>query len=66
MAEILVLAQFSPRSVGRAPARASAQDALALTLTRELVDNVHGRSLPMAQRVFACMPNMHSESALIH
>ena len=65
LAEILVLDQFS-RNVDRDTARAFAQDALALALAQELVAGGQDRSLPTAQRVFAYMPYMHSESALIH
>lgn len=65
LAEILVLDQFS-RNVYRDTARAFAQDALALALAQELVAGGQDRSLPTAQRVFAYMPYMHSESALIH
>ena len=65
MAEILVLDQFS-RNVYRDTARAFAQDALALALAQELVASGQDRSLPTAQRVFAYMPYMHSESAAIH
>ena len=60
-----MLDQFS-RNVYRDTARAFAQDALALALAQELVASGHDRSLPTAQRVFAYMPYMHSESALIH
>ena len=45
---------------------AFAQDALALALAQELVASGHDRSLPLAQRSFAYMPYMHSESALVH
>ena len=65
LAEILVLDQFS-RNVYRDTARAFAQDALALALAQELVASGQDRLLPTAQRVFAYMPYMHSESALIH
>ena len=65
LAEILVLDQFS-RNVYRDTARAFAQDALALALAQELVASGQDRHLPTAQRVFAYMPYMHSESALIH
>lgn len=65
LAEILVLDQFS-RNVYRDTARAFAQDALALALAQELVASGQDRNLPTAQRVFAYMPYMHSESALIH
>ena len=46
--------------------RAFAQDALALVLAQGLVASTQDRSLPEAQRVFAYMPTMHSESALVH
>ena len=65
LAEILVLDQFS-RNVYRDTARAFAQDALALALAQELVARGQDRNLPTAQRVFAYMPYMHSESAVIH
>jgi uncharacterized protein (DUF924 family) len=60
-----VLDQFS-RNVYRDTPRAFAQDALALVLAQELVASGQDRSLPAAQRVFAYMPYMHSESALVH
>ena len=65
LAEIIVLDQFS-RNVYRDTARAFTQDALALVLAQELVASVQDRSLPVAQRIFAYMPYMHSESALVH
>jgi len=65
LAEVLVLDQFS-RNVYRDTPRAFAQDALALALAQELVASGQDRSLPLAQRSFAYMPYMHSESALIH
>lgn len=65
LAEIIVLDQFS-RNVYRDTPRAFAQDALALVLAQELVASAQDRSLPVAQRVFAYMPYMHSESALVH
>ena len=65
LAEILVLDQFS-RNVWRDTPRAFAQDALALALAQELVASGLDRSLPTAQRIFAYMPYMHSESALVH
>jgi len=61
----VALDQFS-RNVYRDTARAFAQDALALALAQELVASGQDRSLPLAQRSFAYMPYMHSESALIH
>ena len=60
-----MLGQFS-RNVYRATKQAFAQDALALVLAQELVASTQDRSLPEAQRVFAYMPYMHSESALVH
>ena len=39
---------------------------LALVLAQELVASGQRRSLPEAQRVFAYMPTMHGESALVH
>ena len=65
LAEVLVLDQFS-RNVYRDTARAFAQDALALALAQELVASGQDLSLPLAQRSFAYMPYMHSESALVH
>lgn len=65
LGEIVVLDQFS-RNVWRDTPRAFAQDALALALAQELVASGQDRSLPVAQRRFAYMPYMHSESALIH
>jgi uncharacterized protein (DUF924 family) len=65
LAEVLVLDQFS-RNVHRDTPRAFAQDALALALAQELVASGQDRSLTVAQRSFAYMPYMHSESALIH
>jgi uncharacterized protein (DUF924 family) len=65
LAEVLVLDQFS-RNVYRDTPRAFAQDALALALAQELVVSGQDRSLPLAQRSFAYMPYMHSESALVH
>lgn len=63
LAEILVLDQFS-RNVYRDTPRAFAQDTL--VLAQELVACGGDRSLPPAQRAFAYMPYMHSESALMH
>ena len=65
LAEILVLDQFS-RNVWRDTPRAFAQDALTLALAQELVASGQDHSLPTAQRVFAYMSYMHSESAVIH
>ena len=65
LAEVVVLDQFS-RNMYRDTPRAFAQDALALALSQELVASGQDRSLPLAQRSFAYMPYMHSESALVH
>ena len=65
LAEVLVLDQFS-RNVYRDTARAFAQDAQALALAQEMAASGQDRSLPLAQRSFAYMPYMHSESALVH
>jgi uncharacterized protein (DUF924 family) len=65
LAEIIVLDQFS-RNVYRDTPRAFAQDTLALVLAQELVACRRDRNLPPAQRAFAYMPYMHSESALVH
>ena len=65
LAEIVVLDQFS-RNAYRDTPRAFAQDALALVLAQELVASGQDRSLSLAQRVFAYMPYMHSESELVH
>ncbi len=65
LAEIIVLDQFS-RNAYRDTPRAFAQDALALVLAQELVASGQDRSLLVAQRIFAYMPYMHSESALVH
>jgi uncharacterized protein (DUF924 family) len=65
LAEIIVLDQFS-RNVYRDTPRAFAQDAVALVLAQELVATGADRVLPAAQRAFAYMPYMHSESALVH
>lgn len=59
-----MLDQFS-RNVYRDTPRAFAQDALTLVLAQELVASGQDRSLPLAQRSFADMPTMHSESALV-
>ena len=69
LAEIIVLDQFSRniyRNVDRDGPRAFAQDALALGLAQTLVANGQAAALSPAQRRFAYMPYMHSESAVIH
>lgn len=65
LAEIVVLDQFS-RNAYRDTPRAFAQDTLALVLAQELVASGHDQGLPAAQRAFAYMPYMHSESRLVH
>ena len=65
LAEIVVLDQFS-RNVWRDTPRAFAQDGMALVLAQELVASGQDRALPPAQRAFAYMPYMHSESTTIH
>jgi uncharacterized protein (DUF924 family) len=65
LAEIVVLDQFS-RNMFRDTPRAFAQDAMALVLAQELLASGGDRDLPVAKRVFAYMPFMHSESPLIH
>ena len=65
LAEIIVLDQFS-RNIHRDTPLAFAQDALALTLARELLALQLDAALPMAQRVFAYMPFMHSEDLAAH
>lgn len=65
LAEIIVLDQFS-RNIHRHTPGAFAQDAQALTLAQELVASGQHKALPVAQRAFAYMPYMHSESLAIH
>jgi uncharacterized protein (DUF924 family) len=65
LAEVIVLDQFS-RNVWRDTPRAFAQDALALALAQELVLRGDDATLSVAQRRFAYMPYMHSESLLVH
>ena len=65
LAEILVLDQFS-RNIHRGSPLAFAQDPQALVLAQELVAGQHDSALTPAQRAFAYMPYMHSESAPIH
>ena len=65
LAEIVLLDQFS-RNIYRDTPQAFAQDGMALVLAQELVASGQDRALPPAQRAFAYMPYMHSESAAIH
>lgn len=65
LAEIIILDQFS-RNIFRGSAEAFAQDTMALVLAQELVALKMDIQLPIAQRAFAYLPYMHSESAAIH
>ena len=65
LAEIVVLDQFS-RHIHRGTPLAFAQDAQALVLAQELVTGRHDQALAPAQRAFAYMPYMHSESLVVH
>ena len=65
LAEIVVLDQFS-RHIHRGTPLAFAQDAQALVLAQELVAGRHDQALAPAQRAFAYMPYMHSESLVVH
>jgi len=66
LALIIVLDQFS-RSVYRDTARAYAQDAKALALSLEGMDNGHFAQIPTAwERMFFLLPLAHSESLVLH
>ena len=65
LAEIIVLDQFS-RNIYRDFRQSFAQDGMALALAQLLVASGQDQQLNTAQRHFAYMPYMHSESALIH
>jgi len=65
LAEIIVLDQFS-RNIYRDTPHAFAQDSLALSLAQELVASAKDQLLSPAQRRFAYLPYMHSESPLMH
>lgn len=65
LAEIVVLDQFS-RNIHRDTPAAFAQDPQALTLAQELVASGQDQTLETAQRIFAYMPYMHSESLRVH
>ena len=65
LAEIVVLDQFS-RNIWRDTPAAFTQDPQALTLAQELVRSRLDQALAPAQRAFAYMPYMHSESAQVH
>lgn len=65
VAEIVVLDQFS-RQLHRGNAHAFAQDGMALVLAQELVGQGLDAALDPAERIFAYMPYMHSESLKVH
>ncbi|MGZ4991141.1 MAG: DUF924 family protein [Methylobacter sp.] len=65
LAEIIVLDQFS-RNLYRGHPKAYANDSLALALAQTAVAANADRELDSAQRAFLYMPNMHSESPIIH
>ncbi len=65
LAEIIVLDQFS-RNMFRDDARAFAQDALAIELTRAAVDRGIDKQLQLAEKSFLYMPLMHSEELADH
>ena len=64
LAELIVLDQFS-RNLYRGDPRAFAQDAMALALAQELVQQGLDQQLTPAQRGFAYLPYMHSESRAV-
>lgn len=64
LAEVIVLDQFS-RNLYRDRPEAFAQDGMALVLAQEIVALGLDAALPPAQRVFAYMPYMHSESPTV-
>jgi uncharacterized protein (DUF924 family) len=61
----LVLDQYS-RSIFRDTPHAFARNALAQVLTQETVAGGHDQRLGAAQRAFAYMRYMHSESSVVH
>lgn len=65
LAEIIVLDQFS-RNIYRNTPQAFAQDAMALSLAQEAIDQKLDQQLTQEQRSFLYMPFMHSESKKIH
>lgn len=65
LAEIIVLDQFS-RNMFRGTPEAFAHDAQALTLAQEAVAAGAEKELRVIERVFLCLPYMHSESLAIH
>lgn len=65
LAEIIVLDQFS-RNLYRNHPKAFSQDAQALCLAQEAVDQGIDQKLEYTERSFLYMPYMHSESLVIH
>lgn len=65
LAEIIVLDQFA-RNIFRGTSQAFAADPVALVLAQELVRRKDHLSFDVDRRTFACMPFMHSESAIVH
>ena len=65
LAEIIVLDQLS-RNIHRGTALAFAADGMALVLAQELIAQGLDLQLAIAQRGFAYLPYMHSESKAIH
>ena len=65
LAEIIILDQFS-RNIYRDNAQAFSNDALALCLAQETVDQKLDGELNPTEQAFLYMPYMHSESPVIH
>ena len=65
LAEIIVLDQFS-RNIYRGTPQAFSQDAMALSLAQEAIDQKLDQQLSPQQRTFLYLPFMHSESKKIH
>ena len=65
LAEIIVLDQFS-RNIYRDMSKAFSQDGMALILAQMIVKQQDFIDLSVAERNFALMPFMHSESQVIH
>ena len=65
LAEIIVLDQFS-RQFHRGTHFAFAYDTIALVLAQEMVAQGLDQALSTAERTFAYLPYMHSESLIIH
>lgn len=64
LAEIIVLDQFS-RQLFRNGPEAFASDGKALALAQEIVGGGHHNFLTQQKRMFALLPFMHAESALV-